>query len=257
MRLARRYAAPLAFPGWEQPGDYVGRLPDLATALAEYNLLVLAGDIDAEDQITGWVEGYVRLYDTLCQALFPSYATIQAYYADDGQPPVVVLNGEAAPVLMMLAGYIAPFVVSRRGVNVSDFELRGLIDLVLDDLEAHDLERGELRRLRDEAIDRLRQLLASPVRQLHLTAPVAALARSFDVGATPVDPMSPPEAIPNVPVVPSPGVQPSAPPDMLPEEDALAEDESRPFSATIPIFYEQRPPPRRRPPVPDLPEDLK
>ncbi len=271
MRLARRYARPLAFPGWERPGDYTGRLSDLATALAEYNLLVMAADpgngaaADVASRITVWVEGYVRLYDLLCGALFPSFAGRQAFYADERQPPVIVLNGEAAPVLMMMAGYVAPFIVSRQGANVSDFEIRGLIDLVLDELEAHDLPHAELRQLRESAMAQLRQMLASPVRQLHLTAPVAALARNFDVGATPIDPAPVPQNVPDVAPAPAPapGALPEMPPEFLPEQDLLvhpdagAAEESRPFAASIPIFFEPQPRPKRRPPVPDLPEDLK
>jgi len=271
MRLARRYAQPLVTPGWEAPGDYPGRLPDLATALAGYDLFVTActppTGTDTSAAVTPWVESYVRLYDVLTRAVFPSYRQIDAYYGDYEEPPIVVIKGEATPVIMMLAGFIAPYIAARQGLaSVTDFELVGLMELVLDELEAGDLPREALRQLRDEAAQQVRQLLNSPVRQLRLTAPKPALARSFDIADTgeiaAAPPLQPaPTSAPEVPELGLPAATPP-PPDMLPELDALGApptipEESRPFGASIPIFFESKPRGRRPPPVPDLPEDLR
>lgn len=271
MRLARRYAPPLVTPGWENPGDYPGRLSDLATALAGYDLFITAGQpqagVDASAATTAWVESYVRLYDILARALFPSFRQIDAYYADYDEPPLIVIKGSATPVIMMLSGFIAPYIAARQATGVySDFELVGVLEMLLDELEAGDLPREELRQVRDEAAQQVRQLLRGPVHQLRITAPRSALARSFDIADTgeiavapPVQPapLQPPE----VPEIGLPNATPP-PPDILPELDALPEkpefsDESRPFGATIPIFFEAKPRGVRPPPVPDLPEDLK
>ena len=271
MRLARKYAPPLVTPGWEAPGDYPGRLSDLATALAGYDLFVTAcappPDADATAVVTPWVETYVRLYDILARALFPSFRQIDAYYGDYDSPPLIVIKGAATPVIMMLAGFIAPYVAGRQTTgSVTDFELVGLMEIVLDELEAGDLTREALRQLRDEAVQQIRQLLNSPVRQLRLTAPKPALARSFDIADTgeiavapPVQPA--PTSAPEVPAIGLPQAATPPPPDMLPEEDTLnmppVQEESRPFGASIPIFFEAKPRGRRPPPVPDLPEDLR
>ena len=271
MRLARRYAPPLVTPGWEAPGDYPGRLPDLATALAGYDLFVTActppAGTDASAAVTPWVEAYVRLYDVLARGVFPSYRQVDAYYGDYEEPPIIVIKGDATPVMMMLAGFIGPYIAARQGTrSVTDFELVGLMELVLDELEAGDLPREALRQLRDEAAQQVRQLLNSPVRQLRLTAPKPALARSFDIADTGEIAVAPPvqPAPTTTPEVPALGLPASAtpPPDMLPEQDTLgapptAPEESRPFGASIPIFFESKPRGRRPPPVPDLPEDLR
>jgi hypothetical protein len=270
MRLARRYAPPLVTPGWEAPGDYPGRLSDLATALAGYDLFVTTcqppAGADAAAIVTPWVETYVRLYDVLARAVFPSFRQVDAYYGDYEEPPIIVIKGEATPVIMMLAGFIAPYIAARQATrSVTDFELVGLMELILDELEAGDLPREALRQVRDEAAQQVRQLLSSPVQQLRMTAPKPALARSFDIADTgeiaiapPVQPA--PASIPEIPAVGAPATPP--PPDRLPELDSLGApatvpEESRPFGASIPIFFESKPRGRRPPPVPDLPDDLK
>ena len=274
MRLARRYAPSLVTPGWEQPGDYPGRLPDLATALASYDLFIAACTVppgpDADSALTAWVETYVRLYDILARGLFPSFREVDAHYADYDEPPLIVIRGKATPVIMMLAGFIAPYIAARQGTrSVTDFELVGLMEIVLDELEAGDLPRPELRQLRDEAAQQVRQLLNSPVRQMRLTAPKLALARSFDVADTGEIAVAPPEqpvplTTPEVPAIGLPEVPDTPPPPVdLPELDAFDSapvtmpEDSRPLGASIPIFFEPKPPGRRPPPVPDLPDHLK
>src|SRR5690606_18143672 len=173
--VARRSAPPLVPSSWRQPGDYPRPLSELAGALAANNVLVLIGDLapelahQAAVHFKDWADAYVQLYTQLCETLFPSFTQVNAYYADQEWPPVVVIYGAATPVIVVLAEYVAPYVVARQRQTPSDVEIRGLIDTILDELEADDLPRDEYRRLRDECVGILKQLLATQVRQLPLT----------------------------------------------------------------------------------------
>lgn len=254
--IARRSAPSLVPSGWRQSGDYPRPLSELAGALAAHNVLVLIGDLPPElshqaaVHYKDWADRYVQLYTLLCEALFPSFARVSAYYADQDWPPVVVVYGAATPAIVALAEYIAPYVVARQYKQPSDVEMRGLIDTVLDELEAGDLPRERYRALRDEGVAVLRQLLSTQVRQLPLTPP--ALAMDFaeqPLGETTVA-IQPPSLPPDLPETPPP-------PGSLPEETPLeaAEPAGRFNPGDIPIFFDvNRRPEKRRPPVPDLPD---
>lgn len=270
IQIARKYASPLIPPGWVQPGDYTlltgATLSDLAGGLASYNVLALLGDLAAEYHaqaavlIKDWVEGYTGLYTCLTRALFPSFTQVNAFYGDSDWPPLIGIYGAATPVIMALAEFIAPFVAARYGMPVSNVELWGLMDTVLEEIEATDLPREELRRLRDDAALLVRTILASPVRQLPLTpaaqpifgdAPAPLPAYSLHTSPAPVMADTPIEE-PTVPL-------PPAPPEMLPE--APAADAPPPdlpeMEPPVPVFFRapsDSEPPSRRPPVPDLPE---
>ncbi|MCC6614283.1 MAG: hypothetical protein IT320_12450 [Anaerolineae bacterium] len=235
--IAGRYAKPLVPAGWKQPGDYPRPLPELAQTLASYNVLVVVGDLpvpytgEPALHIKLWVDTYERLYRTLAKALFPSLAECSSYYADQEWPPIIILHGAATPLIETLAGYVAPFVVMRQGnARVSDVELRGLMDLVLEELEATDLPREQYVRLREDAAGIVRDLLASNIRQMPLTP-----ARRPVFGVMPTT-EAPPE-----------------PPETLPEETA----EAPPTQASepdVPIFFERKPRQKKsRPPLPDDP----
>jgi hypothetical protein len=279
VRLARRYAPTLAPLNWHRPSDYRGKLSEFASALAGHNVLVMAGSLppvhaaESAPLVTQWVEGYVRLYDLLTAALFPSFNQINANYADAEQPPIVFLYGSATPVVSALAGFITPYVASRQSkLSVTDFELLGLMEIALDELEAGDLPREQYRLLREECAAQLRRMLSAEVRQLRLTEPKRALSEAFkleDTGASQTmiivdlahEPAYPPEADPpTMPFVPPEmDIMPPPPPDKLPEEDALPNPaQDNPFGATIPIFFERKPHDTQRrppiPPIPDLPE---
>ncbi|MCZ2096158.1 MAG: hypothetical protein LC121_07815 [Anaerolineae bacterium] len=44
IHVSRRYAPTLIPAGWQKAGDYPGALPELARALATYNVLVATGE---------------------------------------------------------------------------------------------------------------------------------------------------------------------------------------------------------------------
>ncbi|MCL4249481.1 MAG: hypothetical protein KJ065_15165 [Anaerolineae bacterium] len=238
--VASRYAKPLVPTGWQKPGDYPRALPELARALASYNVLVLLGDLpvpytgEASLHIKLWADTYERLYGRLARVLFPSFAECTCYYADQEWPPIIILRGAATPLIEALADYVAPFVVMRQSnAQVSDVELRGLMDLVLEELEATDLPREEYVRLRDETAAMVRDLLALNVRQMPLTP---AKRPVFGVLPPPAPPAPEPPG-----TLPEETTQPAPPP----EEDAEPD---------MPMFFEHKPrPSKTRPPLLDDP----
>src|SRR5215467_7199551 len=85
IHVARRYAPALIPAGWQKPGDYPGALPDLARALATYNVLVMLGSAPPT-AVKAWTDSYQSFYQTICAALFPSYMRASAFYVDNPPP---------------------------------------------------------------------------------------------------------------------------------------------------------------------------
>lgn len=249
---AARYAPSLVPAGWAAPGDYAritrshNPLVSLADRLAAEGTLTLLSTLptdrarEAGAIYQAWASHYTQLYSLLAAALFPSYRDVQALFADQAFPPIVLIVGSAVPVTLALAAYVVPFTAAHRTWNrqASDVELRGLLDLMLDDLEADDLPRDRYRALRDEGAALVRAILSTPVIPLPLTTPAPTIrAESASMNAATI-PSTPPTGAP-------------LPPN-LPEQDA-----ARP-SPVPPIFFDasnaaDRGKERQRPPVPDLP----
>ena len=270
---ARRYAPRLAPPDWRQPGDYPRPLPELAHQLAGHGVLVMVGDVapelaaQAAIHYREWVDNYKSLYSILANSLFPTFKNVQAFYIDqNAAPPIVGVQGDAIPVIEMLAGYITPYVASRGG-EPAEVELVGLMDIVMEELEAGDLPRDAYRAIRDNSASMIRQILIGYVRQIPLTP---ALRPVFGESTEPMPPQAPPR-LETTQTAPSSNTQTIAqpppfmqPPTILPEEDRIniappptqlpEEPMFRPDS--IPVFFDagkrgNRPPP----PLPRLPED--
>ena len=268
IHVARRYAPTLIPAGWQKPGDYTGALPDLARALATYNVLVLAGDVPAT-AIKAWTDGYSDFYALLAGALFPSYTRVSAFYLDQAVPPLVALYGECTPVITVLAGFVAPYVVARQGTRPLEVEVLGMMDMILEELEATDLPRGDYRRLRDSGAAYLRALLEGAGRQFPLTPatrPIfAEMTAAANVPAQPAPP--PPEDLPETASAAPPPIPDSMPeqltaqpPSTLPEAPAAPPTEPEPAPRkfdpdAVPIFFNPAPrdtnnPPPLAPPLP-------
>lgn len=178
MDLAQRYA-PQLLPMWERSGTLDERLARLARGLAGYNILVIMADqpyslLTIGQNVGGliyeWANGYTQFYKCVCRDLFPSYMQITAHPTDDRWPIMIYLRGAAMPVIQRMAGFIAPYIVHRQfSPEVSEAELIGLMDMILDELEASNLTRDAYKRLRGEAVVILKQMLNSPIQQLPLT----------------------------------------------------------------------------------------
>lgn len=257
--VARRYVPALVPPGWTTAGDYPFGLSNLARRLADQGALVIAAEVraavpDAALYYKDWAETYTRLYTRLCTTLFPSFMTISAAYVDQSEPPIAVIQGECAPVVAALGGYIAPYTATRTGTRPSEIEIRGVIDVMLDALEAGDLSRDEYVRLRDESAAIARRLLDLPLRQIVITPPARAIFGEIE----PIEPPRPPTPMPDLPAMPVDMPEVPPPPPSLPE--APAKGSTPPFAPdAIPIFFN----PSKRgeddlppPPVPPLPSNL-
>jgi hypothetical protein len=258
--------------------------PALARQLASFNILILMGDTgqpldQSYPQVQMWVDGYINLYDLLATNLFPSFTQISANYADAELPAIIIINGAATPVLEVIAGFVVPYVAQRQGRRgVSEAEIVGLMDEILDQLEAGDLSREEYRRLRAEGTQFLKDMLNAPVKQLPLMRfdrpIIEELPDEPVIEATPPPTMPPPPRLPET-VKPDTQPQPaikSAPP-APPKPDSFPERPTEPVKPVQPSEVKAEtapsPPPanpvglppldtsrrRRRPPVPDLPGD--
>lgn len=266
--VARRYAPGFVPPGWASAGDYLYSLPDLARRLAAEGALVIAAEARAEVMnvtlvYKDWADAYTNLYAHLSAALFPSFRNVSAFYVDQVQPPIAVIQGECAPLVAVLGGYIAPYASNRAGARPSDIELRGILDIMLDDLEATDLNREDYSRLRDDAMILVRRLLDLPVQHIAIVPPAHAMLGTVEESTVHV-PTSMPE-VHDLPTLPPnlPESMPEAPPPppTLPETpSAKPAAVDAPFPAdAVPIFF--RPSKRDAndmppPPVPPLPGDI-
>ncbi len=213
--LAQQYA-PALLQTWNRQGDYSQRLPRLARGLANYGILVVMGDQpyslrglgdDIRTQIQAWVNGYAQFYYLLTQTLLPSFTQVSAHYTDDKWPLVIFMRGSAPAVIQRMAGYVAPFIYYRQmDATVSELELVGVMDLILEELEASSLSPDVLRKLRTDGAIQLKRMLEAQIRQLQLTEfdqPLFTASRRF------------------VPI-------PKSPP-MLPEEDSQITRTERPL----------------------------
>lgn len=260
--VARRYAPTLVPAGWQKPGDYTGALPELARSLATYNVLVMAGEA-GQASVKAWTDGFQAFYGALASTLFPSYQRISAFYLDQEQPLLVALYGEATPVIVTMAGFVTPYVVARQGTRPLEVELLGMIDMILEELEATDLPRDEYRRLRDNGASLLRGLLESSVRQLPVTPAARPIFDEMNAqrGAntppsTQAAKSSPPPPPTDLPEPPAPPAMPPdlpeyvSPPPVKPQEDARRFDPD-----AVPIFFNpgKRDSAQPLPPVPPLP----
>jgi hypothetical protein len=258
-KLAMRHAPELLR---ELPPGKAERIPILARKLASVNLLVLMGQVaqpvtapDTIMRVQTWADGYIRLYSLLSHHLFPSFTHISAQYADDKLPVVIVIKGAATPVVHVLAGFVAPYIAQRQGqTTVSDVELLGLMDTLLDELEASDLAREEYKGLRTDGVAVLKDLLRAPVQQLALT-PFDRPLFSDIPQPSPQPPPSLPETSNLPPAMPTENVRVSgkATPPSSTEEDV----NELLFDSSIPIFFARKPRSAKkpRPPVPGLPDE--
>jgi len=251
-KLAYQHAPHLVPPGWSRTGDRITRIQTLARALASYDITVLVAEIPEsllslkDLHIQDWLRNYAQMYNLLRESLFPSYGGINAQYADDRIPPVIVFKGAATPIITLFSGYITPYLTVRQDQTISDLEIRGLMDFILAELEAESLPRPQYKHLRETGAVILRQMLNSTVKHVSLTL--------FDKPV--LDSIQPP----SLRQVTEKHVAP--PPTQLPEQKQLQFElehlpsDEEPETPTEQMFVQDIPmnrPPGRRPPVPPLP----
>ncbi len=275
--VARRYAPTAAPPTWARPGDFQTGLPELARRLASEGALVLSAEAQASavptdaSAYTAWVDTYKSLYTILCRTLFPSFMRIDAFYVDQLQPPIAIVYGECAPVMTALGGYVTPYAAMRSGTRPSEIEMRGMLDLLFEALEAGDLPRPDYAYLRDECLAVLRGLLDLPLYHTPIMPSLNAIFHAQPAPATP--PTAPPSAPPPPPTT-LPSAQkapPPPPPQTLPTQTAPAQPtpppmpqpppptsipERRAAPDAVPLFFnpaKRNPDDLPPPPLPPLP----
>jgi len=123
--VARKYAPSLIPAAWERAGDYVrltGRThADLARGLAAHGALVLFGQVPpylvtgAGLYLQDWVDSWVRLHAIFCDALFPSYKGVSAWFLDQELPRTALIFSLAPPVSTVIASIAVPFVAHMNG----------------------------------------------------------------------------------------------------------------------------------------------
>lgn len=282
LRLAQQYA-PHILRAWN-PLD-PQRVAKLARYLASYNVLVIMGDFpqtlriveeDSARQIQAWVDSYAQFYLLLARALFPSFVGISAQYADNRWPVAIAIRGECAPVIEAMAGFVTPYIAMRQTeAVVSEIELIGLMEVILEVLEGTTLPREAYRRLLSEGAGLLKKLLASPIRQHPITnfdrrvftdserfIPIppepgklpeedSALLFATDTQETRPDVTSlkPEQAAFNPPT----DTQTLPPTETLQTDDRQQPPETGARPVSPPFFLPRREEGRRRPPVPPLP----
>lgn len=215
-------------------------LSAVANMLAERGVLVisleLAQDTNARSAVEQLASAYADLYQSWAEALFPSFMEFRAAYGDHEQPPVVVLHGSCEPLMKALACCIGPYLqVRQRTARPTQAELRGVVAVLLDDLEVGDIGRARYDALLRRSMGILEQLLGLPLRQTILNDHDAAFFERLQL------PAPPPLTLPVEAPAPTPA--PPAPANPAPP-------------LAIPIFFERKPAGekgRPRPPVPPPP----
>jgi hypothetical protein len=266
------------------------RLERLCRRLANHGILVLAVEVvgmsgnPALVQTQNWVSGVARLYSTLVRRLFPSYARIDTQYIDGDMPAVITIMGDSNILMQKMAGFVLPYLALRQTQVISEAELRGLVDIVLEELEANDLPRTDYQTLRAECVTMLQRLLSSPMRLLALRTfdrPIFFGGQEAPARVTGTQSIVPPTLPTEIPVPPKPAIQtmPVAEvkratgtfaviqpdrPKVLPETGKLVSS-PKPAPQETGVVLPRNPtaPTRgetgklRRPPVPPLPDDKK
>lgn len=234
------------------------RMAQWARGLAHQGVLVLVGDVpqgflgSREEALRDWISAYGELYYLLVNALFPSLRRIQAAYADNKRPTMIILDGDASYVLSSFCGYIVPYVARRQTDTVtSQPEIQGLMQLMLQKLLGEDIERDRYDAVIHDGIDVIQRLLEIPVRQMPLAdferpifrdksagaLSMTGLLRSVDLmplNDAPPRPTSMPENVPDH----QPNDPPQAPPDPATGGNKLADPL---FRSDAPIFFPPRP----------------
>jgi hypothetical protein len=235
-RLARKHVPYLL----NTPAADESRLRLLAGALAKEGVLVLMGvlpdDLTAtkEAHVNAWISTYGSLYVLLAGALFPSLTGVNAVYADNLLPPVIVMEGSCSAVMAVFAGYVVPYIAARQNAaTMSEAELRGVMMMVLDELEGRDLPPARYNQVCNDGIAFLRHLLQGKVDTISLTDFARPIFQELKT--------------------PPPPKPPALPPD-VPEANRVEKMKTQEMFVTqVPIFFKPPPgknqPGKPRPPV--------
>ena len=256
----------------------------LASGLARHGVLVIyftlqsKSDEEHEQHINNRVSAYANLYTLMTEALFPTFTHISAFDADREEPPVVILQARSAPVTQVFADVLVPFVaVSQDKRLVSDAELRGVMTVMLEELEGQDLPLAQYNAVLREGMLWIRQLLAMPGKQYSLTPFHNSAFRGLPEPQLPPPETPQPEEMPtdryetvhdvaekrpdtpqfippDTPPMGSPVASPATSTQEMPKPPTLpenpADDNEKSGRSTVPIFYRRLSKNDRKAPLP-------
>jgi hypothetical protein len=156
--------------------SFNGRVEQHAARLVDEGVLVLVGDLHPSHRgqrnlhVQQWVNAYAELYYLLNFGLFDTTDEPTAYVADNKYPLIVVFKAQTLVVMRVLADLIIPYIALRQADGkASRAELRGMIEMMLEELEASTLPMEKYSHIRDRGIILLDTLLKSEIRQVALT----------------------------------------------------------------------------------------
>ena len=152
------------------------RVEQLALRLVKEGMIILVGDLhpsyrgQRDALVQKWVNTYAELYYLLNIGLFDITDEPTAYVADHKYPLIVVFEARTLVIVRVLTGLIIPYIALRQADGkASRAELRGMIEMMLEELEASDLSYEKYAHIRNRGIALLDALLKSEVRQVSLT----------------------------------------------------------------------------------------
>ncbi len=144
----------------------------LMREMPNYSRLVLVGDAP---QITGehlahyletWVRSYHNIYVGLTSVLFPSSQRSAHTYFDSKRPAIIYITAESSVVLREISKTVYPYITSRQQTGGATIpEINGVIDQVLQDLAADDLDRAVYRDLKHYCVQQVYDVLAGSIVQ--------------------------------------------------------------------------------------------
>ena len=144
----------------EIPQDsFNGRVEQLATRLANEGVIVLVGDLhpnyrgQRNQHLQNWVNAYAELYYLLNFGLFETTDEPSAYIADNKYPLVVVFEAQTLVVMRVLTDLIIPYIALRQADGkASRAELRGMVEMMLEELEASTLSHETYAHIRQVSL---------------------------------------------------------------------------------------------------------
>ena len=205
--------------------------------------------------ITNWVKGYQQFHRLIARTMFPSLNHFKAQYADDKMPPVIVLTIEPSPIANIFAGYVQPYLAVRQSQSDrwSELELRGLMDMILDELQAREFPPAVQDEMRRSGVALLAGMLQSKVRHLSLTDFDGQVLSKIQLPES--KPATPrPQNLPGekAPIPPNSALDPNATVDYALPDIPDTDSDSR-FTKTRDMFRVDVPLPRTGPLSPPLP----
>ena len=182
------------------------RVEQFAVRLTDEGVIVMVGDLhpslrgQRNEHLQKWVNAYAELYYLLNFGLFDTTDEPTAYVADNKYPLVVVFKARTLVVIRVLTGLVIPYIALRQTDNqTSRAELRGMIEMILEELEAGNLPYEKYKHIRERGILLLDSLLQSQIRQVSLTRFSRQFLIDTGVTQTTIQETARPDTLPELP----------------------------------------------------------